>query len=189
MLYVDGKKCVAVCMVHIDGKILMQHNPKSQKLHTSIAPVRREDLLTVLTGDVTTDKVLGKLSDSIDVERDIITSAFAYAAFKQIATQFDIEDLLLADEMKIQENECLVSSMLLDNNDYKENMIKCFSIRIEPSRALLDEIEQKHVLLDRAKIITKPSCESEAMEVFFMGMKLSQLSSIAVLLFWNLNFA
>ena len=189
-LYINGKKCVTCCIVHIDGKALMLHDQKAQQISASITPVSKMHMITTLNCD-TSDPIMNKVLETIDVDRDSLTAAFAYAAIQNMSNQFNLEEFILTQTIKIHENKCTITDIFMNNSKNKNYILKCFSLEILPNRALLDEINQTHILVDKNKVITKPSTTpgETCMDVYFMGMKMTPLTGIVTLLFWDLNYS
>lgn len=188
MVFINGKECLAISLVHIEGKTLMKHDPTTQRLSTTITELKRDDILNVITGDVTSDPILKKVSEFIDIERNMLKSAYAYAALKDVCKTFGLDEILDSDSIKIFHNKCHTEEICLGQKGAKN--MHFFAVSIEPSRSRLDELEQEFVLLDRSKIITKPSAtpQQSQMEYYFMGMKIEKLSGVAALLFWEISF-
>lgn len=188
MVYVDGKECLAISIVHVDGKALMKHDPSTQRLCTTVTKVKRDDFLNILTGDIKTDPILKKVSEFIDIDRNLIKSAFAYSALKDVINTFGLDEIIDSDNIKLVHNKKRTAEICLGDNHDKD--VQVFSISIQPSRAKLDELSQEFVLVERNKIITKPSStpQEDRMDFYFMGMKIEKLSGTAILLFWDITF-
>ena len=187
--YFNNQKCVTACLVHIDGKALMVHDSTTQRIQTSITAVDVDTVQKVLTNDLL-DPILNKVKETIDAERFPITAAFAYAALVNVGKQFGITKILAGEDIRIHENRCVMTEMILGNNNRDFKMM-FFSIAIDPDRAQLQELTATHILVDRNKVISKPSSTpgQELMDVYFMGLRMTQMTGIAVLLFWDLHFS
>lgn len=188
VLFIDNKKCVTTCVVHLNGKALMLHDPRTQRITGSITHVKKGDLMKILSGTINEeDKIMNKILENFDVDRDPITAAYAYTALKNASKQFDIQKLLLSENIKICENKCFLTNIFMEKNS-KNYAIKCFSIELLPEKQTMDDLSITHVLVNRDKIIVKPSPGSNTMEVYFMGLKMTQMTGIITMLFWDLHF-
>lgn len=188
MVFINGKECVSVSLVHVEGKVLMKHDPKNQRLCAVSSTVKHDDILNVITGDATNDLVLKKISEFIDVERNMIKAAFAYSALKEVSKTFGLEEILDSDNIKILEDKTHTADICL--GDKNDKNIYVFSISIEPTRAKQDELAEQFVMVDRQKVITKPSTtpQDNILDFYFMGMKIEKLSGVAILIFGNITF-
>jgi hypothetical protein len=188
MVFINGKECVSISLVHVEGKVLMKHDPKTQRLCTISSTVNHNDILSVITGDAANDLVLKKVSEFIDVERNMIKAAFAYSALKEASDTFGLEEILESDNIKILEDKKHTTDICLGEKNDKN--IHVFSISIEPSRAKQDELAEQFVMVDRQKVITKPSTtpQDNTLDFYFMGMKIEKLSGVAILIFGNNTF-
>jgi hypothetical protein len=187
-LFLEGKKCVSCVIVHIDGVAVFLHDEKHQQISTSIATVKKSHLYAVLE-NAPGDALLGKVRDSMDIARYPIEAAFAYAAAQNASLQFGLRDVLTAGPTRLVGNNCPITTQILSNNDCSFRMMT-FSISIEPTPAVLDELEQKFIMVDRKRVISKPTNQpGELMEVFYQGLKMTKMSGIVTLLFWDLRYA
>lgn len=187
-LWINGKKCVAVLIVYIDGNALLMHNPVKQTLSASITRVKKCHLMSVLKQDEE-DEIITKLSDFFDLDRDPITSAYAYAALKNASTQFKFDITGVAETFNLVRSKCILTQEIFDNNN-KNNNIVAFSLKLEGlPQELLHEISTNFILVEKSKIYTKPSlCDNMEMEVFYAGLRFTSLSGICTLLFWESRF-
>jgi len=187
-LYIEGKKCVTCVLVHIDGTAIFLHDEKNQQISTSIATVKKKHLYAVIE-NAPGDALLGKVRECMDLSRYPIEAAFAYAAAQNASLQFGLRDVLTAGPTRLVGNNCPITTQILENNDRAYKMMT-FSISIEPTPAVLDELQQKFILVDRKRVISKPTTNpGELMEVYFQGLKMTKMSGIVTLLFWDLRFA
>lgn len=176
-LYVDSKRILATCVVHVDGKALLLHDPKTQRISTTVVSVTKDDLKVAMIA-TPENKIWAKVCDSFDVSRDIIMAAAAYAALNMAVAQYDTDSILDSDNVGV--HKCDRAS--------SDDRMYCFSVQIGPDRATMDELELSHVLVDRGKLIAKPGPESHRLDIFFMGMRVAQRTGVAILAFWGLSF-
>lgn len=185
LLYINGKKCIATTIVHIDGDVLLKHNPESQTLSTNTVMVTKKHLRAILDVSNNATPLILKIAEKIDVDRHPIHAAYAYAAINGAIKTYGLnEKLILSDDIKIQSTENLLAEMVMQtqNRDFD---IRCFSISLKLDKLTRDALTLSHVLIDSMKIITKPSGTPGEMDVYFCGLRLTKMTGISVLLFYD----
>jgi hypothetical protein len=188
-LYLSNQKCVAACVVHVDGKAMMLHDAQTQKLSTSVTDVHVRHLQYILDDKNAQDPLMAIIRTGVDVERDPVAAAFAYAALENASEQFGAETVSLCESIGVHRADCALSNFVMGTNNLNLHMLS-FSISIEPDRATLDDLSLTYVMVDRSKLIAKPSRApgGDVLEVYFMGLRMTPLTGIVVLLFWDLGF-
>lgn len=187
-LYLDNQRCLTAVVIYVDGKALLMHDQTKQSISTSITAVQKEHLQAILKLDET-DPFFVKVNEFFDPDRDPIEAAFAYAALVNVSKQFQLAGIHTTDEIKILRARCGLTQSLLDSNS-KDAKMMAFSINVdglpEESR---DDLAQRFVLVDRKRIYAKPcSSDPREMDVFFMGLKMTRMTGIICLLFWDSKF-
>lgn len=185
-LYLDGKKCVTAVIIHVDGKALMLHDQQKQCISTSIKTVKKDHLTRVLEEDQSLPPVI---RHNFDCDRDPVEAAFALAALDSAATYFKLEGVELVESVKMLRASCAVTQMILDSNAKDYNMM-AFSIDVDGmATESKDDLAQRFVMVDRMRIYTKPSsADPSDMDVYYMGLKMTRMTGIICLLYWNTKY-
>lgn len=185
-LYIDGQKCVTAVVIHVDGKALMLHDAQKQCISTSITPVKRDQLVRVLQEPETLPMVI---KENFDCERAPVEAAFALAALDSAATYFKLDGVELVENVKMLRANCAMTQMILDNNS-KDYKMMAFSIDVDGlANESKDDLAQRFIMIDRTRIYTKPSSANPSdMDVYFMGLKMTKMTGIICLLYWDTNY-
>jgi len=182
-LYLNGKKCVTAVVIHVDGKALLLHDQVKQCISTAICPVQRDHLVRVLEQPDTLPLVI---REHFDYQRFPIEAAYALAALDKATTYFKLEGVESLDNLKMLRATCAMTQIVLDTNknDYK---MMAFSIDVDGlANESKDDLAQRFIMVDRTRVYTKPDAGNPRnMSVYFMGLKMTQMSGLVCLLFWD----
>jgi hypothetical protein len=184
-LYLEGRKCVTAVIVHVDGKALMIHDQTKQCLSTSITPVKKSHMARVLSGEVP-EFIKGEF----DTERQPVEAAFALAALENAALKFNIQGLEEMESIRMLRANCPFTQAILDNNS-KDYKMMAFSLDVNGlASESADELAQRFIMVDRLRVYSKPSSEDPRdMDVYYMGMKMTRMTGIICLLYWDARFS
>lgn len=183
-LYLEGQKCVTAVVLHVDGKALMLHDQEKQCLSTCITPVKKSHLARVLSGEVPSF-----IQQEFDMDRRPVEAAFALAALESASHKFGLVGLEETENFHMLRCSCPLTQAILDNNS-KDFKMMAFSLDANGlSSESADELAQRFIMVDRMRVYTKPSsADPRDMDVYYMGMKLTRMTGIVCLLFWDSNY-
>lgn len=182
-LYLEGKKCVTAVVIHVDGKALMLHDQAKQCISTAITTVQRDHLTRVLQQPETLPTVI---REHFDCDRSPVEAAYALAALDKAATYFKLNGVDSLENIKMLRATCAMTQMILDSNNKDYNMM-AFSIDVDGlANESKDDLAQRFVMVDRTRVYTKPDAGNpREMSVYFMGLKMTKMSGIICLLYWD----
>lgn len=124
MININSRPCVSAVLIHRGNRLLLLDDPKTNMLSLQMTRVQREHMAVVVNDDQT-DGYLKTLRQNIDVDADIVNTAFAYTALKNACKTFSLD----VTKLVIRENCCLITDHLLKKNTKGYN-IKCFEIEL-----------------------------------------------------------
>lgn len=190
VLYIKGKKCCVVFLLHIGDKILMLHDVNTQELDTSMITVTVDDLKEVCQY-VTSEKkseIISTIDKSFDVRNNVLHSAFALAAAREAGKAFGLEKYVKSGDYSVLKSEAWCMNYTLKKNDENKKIL-FFSFELNNIEShIMDEIQTKHVMIEYRKLIQKPNPMTNVMETYYNGLKLSARATILVLLFCDFHY-
>jgi hypothetical protein len=189
-LYIKGKKCFVVFLLHIGDKFLLLHDSNTQELDTPIIPVTVEDLKEVcqyVSGEKASE-VIATIDNSFDVRNNVLHASFALAAAKEAGKAFGLENYVKSGDYSVLKSEAWCMNYTLKRNDENKKIL-FFSFELNNLEThVMDEILTKHVMIEYRKLIQKPNPMTNVMETFYNGLKLSARATILVLLFCDFHY-
>lgn len=204
-LWVGGKKCVACVLLHRGPDVVTRHNPETQTLTLDTIDVTLQNLIDVLTfinengGQERTtltgsrswslhrrsseQNILRALDATLDMRRDPVLGAFAFASALAVANLFP-GFIQPSTVRMITRSECFVTDYVLRTNAHNHKL-ELFTFDIS---ALHQDLLDQHVLVNYFRIVTKPDPVSREMVVYFNGMQIPGVAGKVIMLFGDLHF-